>query len=62
MAKDADIGVNSFPKDWPEDAKVGPKFLAELMRRFPDRVKVGTLEEGVREMDEQSWPKTKTSS
>ena len=52
MAKDADIGVNSFPKDWPEDAKVGSKFLTELMRRFPDRVKVvSTPEETMKELD-----------
>lgn len=30
----------NFPDDWPEDAKVGPKFLGELMRRFPNSVKV----------------------
>ena len=30
----------AWDKDWPEDAKTGPKFLAELMRRHPDSVKI----------------------
>ncbi len=42
----------SWPKDWPEDAKTGPKFLAELLRRYPDSVKTGTLEDGQKWLDE----------
>lgn len=30
----------AFPDDWPEDAKTGPKFLQELVKRFPGKVVV----------------------
>ncbi len=32
-------------------AKVGPKFLAELLRRYPNQVQVGTLNEGLDWLD-----------
>lgn len=41
-----------WPKDWPEDKKTGPGFLQELMRRHPDQVKTGTLEEAAKEIFE----------
>jgi hypothetical protein len=31
--------------DWPADATVGPKFLAELRRRHPRNMKMGSLDE-----------------
>jgi hypothetical protein len=38
----------TWPADWPEDAKVGLKFLQELMRRYPGRAQSGTLEDGIK--------------
>ena len=48
--------MSEWPKDWPEDKKTGPGFLAELMKRYPDSVKTGTLEESVKRFDEDQKP------
>ena len=44
----------TWPADWPEENKVGPGFLAELLKRFPDQVKTGSLEQGKKWLDESS--------
>jgi hypothetical protein len=33
--------MSDWPKDWPEDRKTGLGFLAELMARYPEQVKIG---------------------
>jgi hypothetical protein len=45
--------MTSFPDDWPEDAKAGPKFLAELMRRFPASIQTGTLTDAEKWIDRE---------
>lgn len=37
----------AWDKNWPEDAKTGPKFLQELMRRHPDSVQTIKTKEDV---------------
>jgi len=45
--------MSEWPKDWPEDAKVGPKFIQELMRRHPSVVKTITIGEAEKLLDEE---------
>jgi hypothetical protein len=50
----------SFPDDWPEDKRTGPGFLQELMKRHPNQVQIGSLQQGIKWLEKEPPEKPKS--